>query len=200
LPRSQSILSASLCVGVAVIFLSGLCPVSAEATDEDAAPATEFGYVGARKCKMCHKKEETGQQFQRWEESKHSKAFETLGSDKAAEYAAARDIKGSPQEAPECLRCHSTAFGMDPEALAASKITLAEGVSCESCHGPGSAYAKKKLMQRITDGEDDGAAYGLVIPSEEVCVGCHNEESPAFTGFDFDEFFEKIAHPRPSAE
>jgi hypothetical protein len=39
---------------------------------------------------------------------------------------------------------------------------------------------------------------GLVIPDEQVCIKCHNEESPDFKGFDFDEYFAKIAHPDPT--
>ena len=40
-------------------------------------------YVGAGKCKTCHKKELIGNQYGAWEKMKHSKAFETLKEDKA---------------------------------------------------------------------------------------------------------------------
>jgi len=83
--------------------------------------------------------------------------------------------------------------------LANQKITLEEGVSCESCHGPGGDYYKKKTMQAITDGELDGATVGLIHPTEEVCKKCHTPEGNAFyKEFIFEERVEKIAHPRPA--
>ena len=38
----------------------------------------EFTYVGAGKCKICHKTEKQGKQFPLWEERKHSKSFAPL--------------------------------------------------------------------------------------------------------------------------
>jgi nitrate/TMAO reductase-like tetraheme cytochrome c subunit len=187
-----------LVTGVLFMGVLELAPVTAgsqETVGEEEKPS--FTYVGVKKCKMCHKKETVGAQFKLWEASGHSKAFETLGTPEAAEFAKERGITGGPQEAPECLKCHITAFGLTSEELENSKITLEEGVSCESCHGPGSAYSKQKTMQSITDGELDGASLGLTKPDEKVCVRCHNEESPAYKEFDFETFFKKIAHPRP---
>ena len=73
-------------------------------------------------------------------------------------------------------------------------------VGCESCHGAGGNYYKKSTMKSITSGEIDGATVGLVKPTEETCVSCHNEESPTFKGFDFTEYSEKISHPIPDAK
>ena len=162
-------------------------------------PAEQPTFVGVKKCKMCHKKETVGAQFRIWEESGHSGAYATLATPEAVEYGKARGIE-NPQTAPECLKCHSTAHALSAEALAASKITLEEGVSCESCHGAGSLYYKKKTMQGVTDGAIDATTVGLITPNEAVCVGCHNEESPAFEGFDLETYLEKIAHPRPEPE
>ena len=193
-------------VPVVVLILAVLLTVelvtvvsNAQAGEEPAAE-TEFGLVGSKQCKKCHKKESVGAQYLKWQETKHSKAFEALGTPEAAAFAAERGIEGSPQQAMECLKCHSTAYAMTTEQLAGSKISIEEGVSCESCHGPGSVYGKKKAMQKITDGELDAASVGLFYPTEEVCLGCHNDESPSFEGFDFDEYYEKIVHLRPVTE
>ena len=43
----------------------------------------EFTYISAGKCKICHKSEKQGKQFPIWEESKHSKSFAALKSEKA---------------------------------------------------------------------------------------------------------------------
>jgi cytochrome c peroxidase len=157
----------------------------------------DFTYIGSGKCKICHRKEADGAQYPKWESSAHAKAFETLGTPEAAEVAKKAGIEGSPQEAAACLKCHATAAGLSKEALADTKLTMEEGVSCESCHGPGSAYWKKSTMQAVADGETKPETVGLVIPNAETCTACHNEDSPTFKGFDFDEYAAKIAHPIP---
>lgn len=162
-----------------VAFLSG------SATAENA-------YVGADGCKMCHKKADKGNQYGAWAESKHSKAYETLASDKAKEFGSARGI-ANPQEAPECLKCHVTAYGVDASLLD-KKYKIEDGVGCESCHGAGKEYKKIKVMKDRAQ----AIAAGLVIPTEETCTKCHNEESPAYKPFDFEEKKAQIAHPNPS--
>ena len=45
---------------------------------------------------------------------------------------------------------------------------------------------------------DDAIAAGLVIPTRELCIECHNEKSPTFKGeFKFEEMVEKVKHPNP---
>ena len=51
------------------------------------ASAGEHDYVGVKKCKTCHKKEAIGNQYGVWLDAKHSKAFETLATKQAAEWA-----------------------------------------------------------------------------------------------------------------
>lgn len=149
-------------------------------------------FMGVANCKMCHNKKENGDQFNHWKESKHSKAWEELASDKAKEFAKAKGIAGNPQEAPECLKCHVTGYGQAADLLD-KKYDPKDGVMCESCHGPGGDYFKKEVMKE----KDKAIAAGLVLPKEEVCKKCHNPESPGYKEFNFDEFYKKIAHPMP---
>jgi hypothetical protein len=162
----------------------------------EGAPA----FVGAAKCKICHKKEEDGNQYGIWLDSRHAKAYETLASEKALAEAKKQGIE-NPQTAPECLKCHVTAFPVRAD-IANQKITLEEGVSCESCHGAGGNYYSKKTMQAVTDGEITPESVGLILPvTKETCLQCHIPEGNAFyVEFDFDEFVAKIAHPRPEPE
>ena len=162
-----------------------------------AATATKFDYIGVKKCSMCHKAEAKGGQFQKWQASAHAKAFAVLAGEKAKAVAAARKLPKPPQESAECLKCHVTAFPVMAN-LASAKITLEEGVSCESCHGPGSEYSKMANMKAIAAGTQDPKALGLVMPTAAVCQKCHNEESPTFKGFKFEEMVGKITHPNPS--
>jgi hypothetical protein len=185
--QSASPLLALLSCALLVFLFTGA------ATAED-----DFAYVGVKKCKMCHKKPEAGEQFKIWSESAHAKAFETLATDEAKADAAKQGID-NPQEAPECLKCHVTAFPVMDD-LANQTITLEEGVSCESCHGPGSEYKSKKTMAAIYAGEMDGAEVGLWTVDEAVCTKCHTPEGNSFyQEFDFEARVKEIAHPVPEA-
>jgi hypothetical protein len=173
---------------VALVLVGGL--MTGMVVDAKAAPEL----IGAPKCKMCHKAK-TGDQWAKWEGSKHAGAFATLGTDAAKKVAAEKGL-GDPQTEEACLKCHATqAFlGRDVAVDAKGKYEDAEGVGCEACHGPGSDYKSKKVM------EDSAAAKaaGLIMDkSEASCTKCHNEESPTFKGFNFEERWAEIAHPVP---
>jgi hypothetical protein len=154
--------------------------------------AQDLKYIGASKCKMCHNSEKSGQQFKNWSESKHASAMLSLKSEKALEYAKKNNI-GDPSKEPKCLKCHSTASGVDAGKL--ESITIDEGVSCESCHGPGSAYKAMNIMKD----HDLCMKNGLIIPTQELCEKCHNKENPFYKPFDFKTSVEKISHPRPKS-
>jgi hypothetical protein len=83
------------------------------------AQAADHAYVGAEKCKMCHKV-----QFASWQETTHAKATDAA--------------KGSTERAFEasCLNCHATNAD---EAMA--------GVQCEACHGAGADFKKMSIMK-----------------------------------------------------
>jgi len=142
--------------------------------------AEDFKYIGAAKCKMCHNKAEKGEQYNKWASSKHAKAMESL--------------KGAEASNPKCLKCHATAASVDQSLVAT--ITVAEGVSCESCHGPGSAYKVATVMKNRTL----AMSKGMIMPDEKLCRKCHNEESPTFKGFNYKEALAKIAHDDPTTK
>jgi hypothetical protein len=143
-------------------------------------------YIGAAKCKLCHNKETTGKQFDKWKSSPHAKAMETLASDEAKKYSA------DPQKDEKCLKCHSTYYAVNKDLI--ESITPEEGVSCESCHGPGSGYKTNAIMKD----KAKSLAAGMIEPTEAVCKKCHNEKSPTFKSFNYNEFKAKFAHPNPA--
>jgi cytochrome c peroxidase len=71
-----------------------------------------------------------------------------------------------------------------------------EGVSCESCHGPGSVYKSMSIMKS----KEKSLAKGMTEPTEAVCKTCHNEESPTYRPFNYAEAVKKIAHPNPQTK
>lgn len=152
-----------------------------------------FKYVGVKKCKMCHKGTKKGKIYETWLASKHAKAFETLANAESQKIAKEKGIKGSPQEAKECLQCHVTGYGKPAMAT----LTKTEGVSCEACHGPGSSYKSMKIMKQIAAGKVKGEKYGMVTPDETNCKTCHNPKSPTYKEFKFDEMYKKIEHHIP---
>ncbi len=154
----------------------------------------EFQYVGASKCKLCHNKPKTGSQFSKWEADSHSKAYAELATDCAKEVAVKAGVTGDPQKAGECLVCHVTAYDA-PVSQKTATLTMEEGISCEACHGPGSEYKSMKAMKDIHEGKETGAKFGLVEPTKEVCVKCHNAKSPTYKEFVYEEAVKKIAHP-----
>lgn len=150
-------------------------------------------YVGTKMCGMCHKKAETGDQLGVWSKGPHAKAFETLGTEQAKEIAKAKGID-DPQKSGACLRCHATAYHFT-DKLATDKVKVEDGVSCESCHGPGKKYMPKAIMEDRAK----AIAAGMIYPATQTCTKCHNENSPTFKGFDEKTFAERIAHPNPAA-
>ncbi len=151
----------------------------------------EFTYVGAGKCKICHKTEKQGKQYPIWEENKHSKSFAALSSPDAAPKAQEMGIE-NPSESPECFKCHAPLFEKAPEFKQ-------EGVTCEVCHGPGSVYKKLKIMKS----REESVANGLIVkdtPEEkkEWCLTCHGNAHGQ--PFDFEASWEKIKHPVPEKD
>ena len=146
----------------------------------------EFTYVGASKCKICHRTEKQGKQFPIWEESKHSKSYETLKSEKAI--AQASDAPDNP----ECLKCHAPLFEKAPELKE-------EGISCEVCHGPGSAYKKLSVMKSREESAKNGLiVYGSTEAIKKQCLTCHKDahDKP----FDVKATWDKIKHPVPEKD
>lgn len=150
-------------VVIAAIFAVGLAFAISMAAGET--------YVGADKCKICHK-----DQYAKWESTKHAKAWDAL--------------KPEEQKKAECIECHTT-----------GNNAAMPGVGCENCHGAGSAYKAPTIMNKAKWGADPAAqlkmaeAAGLVAkPGEAVCTKCHNKKSPTFKSFNFAEAKEKIKH------
>ena len=142
--------------------------------------AQDYDYIGAAKCKTCHNKPATGAQYKAWAAGPHAKAMESLSAEEAKD--------------PNCIKCHSTVGHVDADLIVGLKIS--EGVSCESCHGAGSGYKSNSVMKS----REKSLAKGMVMPTEQLCKTCHNDESPHFKGFDFDEYVKKISHPIPVDE
>jgi len=185
-----------LAVGIALLVVGMVATASAK----------EHMFVGATKCRSCHKKELIGNQYEEWQKGPHAKAYTTLKGDKAIKIAKEKGLAAPPHETPECLECHVTAHGVEAARIR-YPIKPSDGVQCESCHGPGNDYRKKKVMSD----EKKAIAAGMWQPGKEekICTTCHNDKSPSWdpkkfkladgssVGFDYEQAKEKIAHKIP---
>lgn len=147
-------------------------------------------YVGVKTCMPCHKGEKGKMVYENWLKTKHAQAFNTLKSEKSKEIAKKMNLKKDPTEAVECLKCHATGYFPGEQMMPTNKKE--DGVTCEACHGPGSAYKTKHGK----DKKEEGYKLGLVIGKndEKICKKCHNPESPTYAGFDYKKDWEKIKH------
>lgn len=133
---------------------------------------TEFEYVGAKKCRFCHK-----DQHDSWAKTRHAKAWASLTEEE--------------QKQQKCATCHVTGHDDDGELLT--------GVECEACHGPGSEYKSPKIMNKKKwaanpeEYKKMAIEAGLIYPTEELCVNCHKKEgNPNFKPFDFSKMKPKV--------
>lgn len=172
-------------------------------------PDAKLEYVGSKQCKFCHNKPERGEQFSAWKSNRHSHAFETLSTHEAARFAKIRGMSTAPSESATCLKCHVTGYDVRTQTYP-KKIAIEDGIQCETCHGPGSAHvADGKILRMDKDAIIDVSA-NIKMPDEQLCVSCHNPESPPWdpkkfttksgetTGFDYEQAFRTIAHADPN--
>ncbi|MDD8018696.1 MAG: cytochrome c family protein [Bacteroidota bacterium] len=151
-------------------------------------------YVGVNSC-VCHNLPKQGKQMEVWKNSKHAQAFEVLKSEQATKYATAKEIKGSPTEAKECLECHTTGYGQPAE----KSFDMTKGVQCEECHGAASGY---KAIHNKPENKEKAVAAGLMLHKDDAkfCQGCHVSKMHDVKAFDYKKMWEQIKHPLPAAK
>jgi hypothetical protein len=154
----------------------------------------KHAFIGLQGCSPCHKTEKQGKQLEIWQNSKHSRAYETLKTEEANKIAKDLGLTTPAIETEDCLRCHASGYNVDASLLE-KKFKIEDGVQCETCHGAGADYKSNKIMK------DHAAAVanGLVEINniETFCKGCHNPDSPTYKGLNFAEAWETIKHPVP---
>ncbi len=170
---------AGACLFVFVVSVAFASPVAAEEGGH--------AYVGTKNCKKCHIKE-----WKSWAETKMATSFEALrpGERSEAKTAAGLDPATDYTTDPECVRCHVTGYG-EPGGYDIAKSPEEQegllGTGCEMCHGAGGTYTQDEYMSLKNKeySRPDIVAVGLTdVITEEVCVTCHNTDSP-FVGDDY---------------
>jgi thiol-disulfide isomerase/thioredoxin len=137
----------------------------------------EGPHVGSAACRSCHEAEYTW-----WEADPHRKAMASLADQTHAGAAASQAV--------ECVRCHAspTSHG-GPSPTALDGFLPAEGVGCESCHGPGGAHVAAEGGKDNIEGLGDDCP---VCVLEALCTGCHTSTWDA--GWDLDKRLKAVHH------
>jgi len=200
--------------------------VTKAAKADTAEKAKEHAYVGIDRCKMCHNQKNWGKIYDKWAATKHATAYATLANKESQAIAKKMKIKDA-QKSDKCLVCHVTGYGRygvakivekgkimkiledgeiakilgKDEPPKGEKYSMEEGVTCEACHGPAGDYVTSHIKK---DNKKQAMADGLIIPTEELskelCVKCHNKQSPTYQEFKYKEAVKLVEHHKPTAE
>ncbi|MBA4310562.1 MAG: cytochrome C554 [Chlorobiaceae bacterium] len=147
-------------------------------------------FVGVKSCAPCHKGEKGGMIHENWLKTKHADAYKTLLNEQSKEIAKKLGLKKPPHEADECLMCHATGYFKGEQRMPSNKKE--DGVTCEACHGAGSAYRTSHGKGKKEEGIKKGLVRGTNDPKR--CTNCHNSDSPTYKGFNYKKDWEKIKH------
>jgi len=104
---------------------------------------------------------------------KHSRAHQALTGDGGERITRILRLGTKAEESPKCLACH--ALSTTPEQRGRA-FEISEGVSCESCHGPASAWLGPHTTRDWP--HEKSVAAGMydtrnVIHRTEKCLQCH---------------------------
>ena len=150
------------------------------AIGRDARAQNKFQFLGPNECLNCHdhnperewyeKKEipEVRRLFpDRGDKAGHINSLNQMETPKSDEFAKAIGLADKYDVNGKCVSCHATVFRGDANA----------GVSCESCHGPGSGYMKPH--QTKDSYEASVSTYGMtrlignIQGWTQQCTNCH---------------------------
>jgi peroxiredoxin len=138
---------------------------------------TDARYVGSDACRSCHAAE-----WETWSKQPHANALASLAAKQQAGNA-------------DCLRCHTTAYGLPggfPAGAAPDDHADLARVGCESCHGPGEKHVadgSRKLGTIVSLGDKCDSCVIL-----QICGACHDDQNDAGFTFRVQERIERQRH------
>ena len=131
--------------------------------------AQPFQVLGPTECINCHDHEAEKTWWQKEDGPPplgHINALNQMENLKTSNFAKAVGLADPYDSNGDCVRCHATVY----------KGEAYNGVSCESCHGPGSGYLE---VHQEEDSRARSTALGLnpvfgdVNAWVDACLGCH---------------------------
>src|SRR3974377_750741 len=106
-------------------------------------------------------------------QDKHSKAYQALTGDVGERIVRILKLGSKAEEAQRCLVCHALCTTPEQRGRA---FEISEGVSCESCHGPASAWLGPHTTRDWP--HEKSVALGMrdtrdVIHRHAKCLACY---------------------------
>ena len=106
-------------------------------------------------------------------QDKHSHAYQALTGDTAERMARILKLDAKAEDSPKCLACHALYASPDQRGR---PFEIADGVSCESCHGPASAWLGPHTTRDWP--HEKSVALGMrdmgnVVQRANLCLECH---------------------------
>lgn len=166
---------------VMLLIAVGGCLMQRAALSEDAA-SEPAKYLGVVTCSgsTCHgaphplvDSKVNQNEFITWHrDDAHAKAYRVLLEEKGQRIAHNLGLDNAAT-ASECLNCHANNA---PEAQRGKRFQIADGVSCETCHGPASKWLGTHVTGEAS--RADNLKVGM-YPTEEpaarakLCLACH---------------------------
>ncbi|MGH7192263.1 MAG: multiheme c-type cytochrome, partial [Candidatus Saccharimonadales bacterium] len=202
----------ALCATVAIFALASLTAAAEQQPETIAAPVGgpfQLQRAGSCAAQACHGDvradnvfpEIWGNELTIWiERDPHAQAFQALSNARSQAMAKALGLSEPAYRARQCLVCHSPA---DAEHPPANDLASADGVSCESCHGPAEKWLSahtlrgwrektpaEKARQGMNDTND-------LLTRARICTPCHvgAAEQPGQPGGDVNHDLIAAGHP-----
>lgn len=127
---------------------------------------------------------------------KHARAYTVLLEPRSQEIARRLGFQEPPERAAVCLDCHAHNV---PGSRRGPRFVLADGVSCEACHGPSERWLRSHVEPGATHA--DNVARGLYptadpIARAKLCLSCHFGDAQRFVTHKM----MAAGHPRMSFE
>lgn len=140
-------------------------------------------YVGATRCASCHRPE-----YDQWRKTRHWGAMATLA-------------RQNMQYTPDCLRCHTVAYGT-PGGFRDLRLTPnLSGVQCESCHGPGANHIQEENLRAQVSNKSTTSTRTAIMRTRfdaGFCMECHDTDNDP--EFDFAKRMESVRHKPPPTQ
>jgi hypothetical protein len=176
-PEAKRLTLRCAVVWLGAIFFASLKPLRAANPPADAGKYTGPGSCSSTSCHGSVKPRSDNRIFQDeysiWAvKDKHAKAYDALTGPVGQRMGRILGL-GKSEQAAKCLACHALDV---PVEARAKTFDLSEGVSCESCHGPASAWLGPHTTRNWT--HEQSVVAGMydtrnLARRTEKCLTCH---------------------------
>jgi cytochrome c554/c'-like protein len=165
------------------LFFAALFLISSAAASPSNDSTEPIKYIGPGSCAAtsCHGsvKPVAGSRILQNEYStwilpdKHSRAYQALTGEIGERMTRILKLGAKAEESPKCLACHALYTTAEQRGR---PFEISEGVSCESCHGPASAWLGPHTTRDWP--HEKSVALGMkdtrsVIDRTNLCLECH---------------------------